>query len=123
MVHIPRSLPLTDATQGEPSGRPTVTRPTVLTPEQASSAVALARHAPTRLIPDLAKGYGISARYLQLLVQADQMGEEFDWFTRQRRDRHVMSTAELVSRRPLTTLEVPMPDFDDRPTRKGTPRG
>lgn len=60
-------------------------RSAVLTPEQAESAVALARNAPTRLIPDIARGYRVSARYLHLLVQADLMGEEFGWFTTQRR--------------------------------------
>jgi hypothetical protein len=88
-------------------------RSAVLTPEQAKSAVALARHAPTRLVPDIAKGYRVSARYLQLLVQADLMGEEFGWFTKQRRDKHALTTAELVSRCSPTTPEVPVSDFDD----------
>lgn len=61
------------------------TRPVVLPPEQAASVVALARSASFDQLPEIARSCGITGRYLQQLLQADQMGEDLGWFTKQRR--------------------------------------
>lgn len=40
---------------------------------------------PSALWPKVAEEYGVSARTVQLVVQAREVGEDYGWYTRQRR--------------------------------------
>jgi predicted DNA-binding transcriptional regulator AlpA len=55
-------------------------------PTEAAFAVCQARRAPRTFWADIAHEAGISRRHLVILVAAGEIGEEYGWFTRQRRE-------------------------------------
>ncbi|MCW2868721.1 hypothetical protein, partial [Actinacidiphila oryziradicis] len=58
-----------------------------LSEDEVSFAVVQARRAHRNTWADIAAEGGMSCRHLQLLVQADAIGEDFGWFTEQRRSK------------------------------------
>lgn len=51
-----------------------------------TAIAAAAGKVPGGLWPDVAREHGVSARTVQLVVQARAMGEDYGWHTRQRRE-------------------------------------